>query len=172
MGTAIKKGKSGSRTTEESGNMSNESEMPMVAFRKRVEIHNVKLADVYGPWGIANVVSWVCVRARYSHEELLPPPFEDAYTWAVIPTFAPHPGKTLWMGLNDDMLRRMHFLEICVYLISLCRHISHPFRSGSEISETDHPNPKPNIENTKPRSRHAIQKPASSFVHWMAFYVT
>jgi hypothetical protein len=93
-------------------------EMPVIAFRKRVEIKDIKLADIHGPWSVVDVVGQTGA-IEYSfgtQEKVLPPALEDLYTWAIIPTSFPHPSKTFGVDLNDDVFCRMGILDIGIYL--------------------------------------------------------
>lgn len=49
-------------------------------------------------------------------EEVLPPPLEDAYARAIVPTFAAHPTEAHKVTLDDNVLYRFGVLEIRVDL--------------------------------------------------------
>ena len=58
--------------------------MTMITFVVCIKVYNVKLANVKGSLGPVGFrgLRW---------EEVLPPPLEDAYARAIVPTFAAHP---------------------------------------------------------------------------------
>jgi len=70
--------------------------MSVITLLEGIKVYNVELANV--KWlGVAGFGSLGC-------EKVLPSSLEDAYTRAIVPTFAAHPTEAPKVTLNDDML--------------------------------------------------------------------
>jgi hypothetical protein len=141
----VKKGESRAGAAKKSRDVFDESEVPTVAFLERVKVHDVKLADVNRSRTVGvrtTIKDDPSVSAELQRrKKVLPPSLEDAHARPVIPTCTPHPLQTRWVAFDDDMLRGLSILKICINLYSA---IKEEYVAKFKV-DMHHSNPKSNV---------------------------